>query len=246
VARAGEGISRTVGETSVGVRSPDVTAAIPAGGVDGQHDDRQQQNNGAVHDRSVVMSVVARSSQTSTAPRLPFPEVPVAAVLTQDASLATSVVQFQETLTTAEAAESVVSDEDGATDKALRKALIKPQIYTHVVEGIVVQESCRTISEVSVSDGPDSVYDAVRDGENVTSDEEPTRKGTAFVDDARPVGFNASNVNVRKLCSQARRLNRTPKARETFKRETNTNVLTRKNVLACLKTARELDVSTKL
>jgi len=164
---------------STGMGNNRQAVVVVGGGVSGQHDEQQQQQSGAaVRDRSVVLSVVACSSQTSTA-QLPFspqsqPSVSMPLVILKpDESFGTSIVQIQKTLT-AEATKSVLSDEDIAKDKTLLKALIKPQMYTQVIEGIVVQESCRPFAETSLSDSP-GVYNIVQGGENVTSDE-PTRK----------------------------------------------------------------------
>lgn len=145
----------------------------------------QPQQQITILDRPII-PVVSCAPQASSPAQLPISSqaqttVSMPPPMKSDESPKTSAVQIQETLTvsTSEATETtssvslpVTSNDDNTRDKGLPKAMVKPQVLTHVIEGFVIQEaglpflnnrSC-TLTDISNS---------AQDKENIKLDDEP-------------------------------------------------------------------------
>lgn len=148
----------------------------------------QPQQQITILDRPVI-PVVSCAPQASIQTQLPIsPQVQttvsMAPPIKPDESPKTSAAQTQETvaITTSENIETnssvslpVTSNEDNIRDKGLPKALVKPQVLTHVIEGFVIQEadqpfpinrSC-TLADISNNN---------QDKDIINLDEEPPSK----------------------------------------------------------------------
>lgn len=118
------------------------------------------------------------SSQVQTTPSMPPPIKP-------DESPKTSfLAQNQETLSvsTTETAETTSSvslpvntNEDNTRDKGLPKALVKPQVLTHVIEGFVIQEADQPFP-VNRSCTLTDMANNAQDKENIKLEDEPPSK----------------------------------------------------------------------
>jgi len=117
------------------------------------------------------------SPQTQTTVSMPPP-------IKTDESPKTPSVQIQETLTipTSEATETtlpvslpVTSNEDNIRDKGLPKAMVKPQVLTHVIEGFVIQEADQPFP-VNRSCTLTDISNSTQDKENINLDDEPPSK----------------------------------------------------------------------
>lgn len=113
----------------------------------------QPQQQITIIDRPVI-PVVSCAPQASTPTQLPVSPQILSTISMPpptklDESPKTSpAVQTQETVNVSETTETtssvslpVTSNEDNIRDKGLPKALVKPQVLTHVIEGFVIQEA---------------------------------------------------------------------------------------------------------
>lgn len=148
----------------------------------------QPQQQITILDRPVI-PVVSCSPQASTPAQLPIsPQaqttVSMPPPIKSDESPKTPVVQTQETITTStlETTETtstvslpVASNDDNTRDKGLPKALVKPQVLTHVIEGFVIQEA-DTPFPVNRSCTLTDISNNTQDKENIKLDDEPPSK----------------------------------------------------------------------
>lgn len=146
----------------------------------------QPQQQITILDRPII-PVVSCAPQASTPTQLPIsPQtqttVSMPPPIKSDESPKTSVVQTQETVSTPETIETtstvslpVTSNEDNTRDKGLPKALVKPQVLTHVIEGFVIQEA-DTPFPVNRSCTLADISNNTQDKENIKLDDEPPSK----------------------------------------------------------------------
>lgn len=146
----------------------------------------QPQQQITILDRPII-PVVSCAPQASTPTQLPIsPQtqttVSMPPPIKSDESPKTSVVQTQETVSTPETIETtstvslpVTSNEDNTRDKGLPKALVKPQVLTHVIEGFVIQEA-DTPFPVNRSCTLADISNNTQDKENLKLDDEPPSK----------------------------------------------------------------------
>lgn len=148
----------------------------------------QPQQQITILDRPVI-PVVSCAPQASTPAQLPIsPQaqttVSMPPPIKPDESPKSSVVQTQETITasTPETTETTItvslpitSNDDNTRDKGLPKALVKPQVLTHVIEGFVIQEA-DTPFPVNRSCTLADISNNTQDKENIKLDDEPPSK----------------------------------------------------------------------
>jgi len=153
----------------------------------------QPQQQITILDRPVI-PVVSCAPQASTQSQLlisPQIQTPVSSMLPPtkpEESLKTSpavqtletsavVVSIAEntTETTASVSLPVNSNEDNSRDKGLPKALVKPQVLTHVIEGFVIQEADQPFP-VNRSCTIADISNSAQDKESIKLDEEPPSK----------------------------------------------------------------------
>lgn len=146
----------------------------------------QPQQQITILDRPII-PVVSCAPQASTPTQLPIsPQgqttVSMPPPIKTDESPKTPVVQTQETVSTPETIETtstvslpVTSNEDNTRDKGLPKALVKPQVLTHVIEGFVIQEA-DTPFPVNRSCTLADISNNTQDKENIKLDDEPPSK----------------------------------------------------------------------
>lgn len=156
----------------------------------------QPQQQITILDRPVI-PVVSCSPQASTPAQIPIsPQVQTTVSsmpppIKPDESPKTSpTVQIQDTIavsttdTTTETTSSVslpvTSNEDNMRDKGLPKALVKPQILTHVIEGFVIHEGDHPFPVNKSCTFPD-ISNSVQDKENIKLDEEPPSKNKIYI-----------------------------------------------------------------
>lgn len=146
----------------------------------------QPQQQITILDRPII-PVVSCAPQASTPAQIPIsPQaqttVSMPPPIKSDESPKMSVVQTQETVSTPETPETtstvslpVTSNDDNTRDKGLPKALVKPQVLTHVIEGFVIQEA-DTPFPVNRSCTLVDISNSTQDKENIKLDDEPPSK----------------------------------------------------------------------
>lgn len=143
-----------------------------------------------------VIPVVSCAPQVSTPALLPIsPQVQTTVssipplIKSSDSSKDSSTVQTQETVenstseTTTETTSSVslpvTSNEDNTRDKGLPKALVKPQVLTHVIEGFVIHESDQPFPVNRSCTTTD--LSSIQNKENIKMDDEPPSNNYIFI-----------------------------------------------------------------
>jgi len=96
-------------------------------------------------------------------------------VQTLDTSAVVVSIAENNTETTASVSLPVNSNEDNSRDKGLPKALVKPQVLTHVIEGFVIQEADQPFP-VNRSCTLADISNSAQDKESIKLDEEPPSK----------------------------------------------------------------------
>lgn len=131
-----------------------------------------------------IVSCAPQAPATAQLPILPQVQTTISMpppVVKSDESAKTSVVQSQENVavsapeiieTTSSVSLPVTSNEDNTRDKGLPKALVKPQVLTHVIEGFVIQEADQPFP-VNRSCTLTDISNNSQDRENLKLDEEP-------------------------------------------------------------------------
>lgn len=138
-----------------------------------------------------VIPVVSCAPQASTPAQLPIlPQVQTTVstmpppIKSDESSKTTPTVQVQEavtvstsdtnTETTSSVSLPVTSNEDNTRDKGLPKALVKPQVLTHVIEGFVIHEADHPFPVNRSCTFPD-ISNNVQDKENKLDEEPPSK-----------------------------------------------------------------------
>ncbi|XP_050424533.1 polyhomeotic-like protein 2 isoform X2 [Adelges cooleyi] len=147
----------------------------------------QPQQQITILDRPVI-PVVSCAPHTSVQSPIPaLPQVQSTPVMTPpikpDESSKMNAMQSQETtnVSASEVHESssvtlpVTTNEDNSRDKGLPKALVKPQVLTHVIEGFVIQEADQPFP-VNRSCTLADMANSTQDKENIKLDDEPPNK----------------------------------------------------------------------
>jgi len=125
------------------------------------------------------------SSQTSTGQRPFSPQSQTSVIISpviSSESLKTAIVQAQETVTTvasldlSETTSSILPNEENSKNIELPKALIKPQVLTHVIEGYVIQESDQPFSEIISPSASPNINSGVDNNSGVTLSEPMSKK----------------------------------------------------------------------
>lgn len=151
----------------------------------------QPQQQITILDRSVI-PVVSCAPQASAPNQLPVsPQVQTATLMpppvkADESSKTSLTTQNQETVSTSETTENTSSvslpvsmNEDNSRDKGLPKALVKPQVLTHVIEGFVIQEADQPFP-VNRSCTLADMSNSAQDKENIKLEDEPPSKNYNF------------------------------------------------------------------
>lgn len=128
--------------------------------------------------------LISPQIQTSTSSMLPSTKPdespkPSPAVQTNDTSAVVVSIAENTTETTASVSLPVTSNEDNSRDKGLPKALVKPQVLTHVIEGFVIQEADQPFP-VNRSCTIADISNSTQDKESIKLDEEPPSKNLIY------------------------------------------------------------------
>lgn len=151
----------------------------------------QPQQQITILDRPVI-PVVSCAPQASTPAQLPIaPQIQTTVssipplIKSGDSPKDSTTAQTQETVTisipetatetTSSVSLPVTSNEDNTRDKGLPKALVKPQVLTHVIEGFVIHEADQPFP-VNRSCTTTDLSNIVQNKENIKMDEEPPSK----------------------------------------------------------------------
>lgn len=149
----------------------------------------QPQQQIAILDRPVIPVVscapqVSIQSQISVLPQVQTTSVTPSPAKSDDTTK--NIVQPQETVTsvpegheTSTVSLPVATNEDNSRDKGLPKALVKPQVLTHVIEGFVIQEADQPFP-VNRSCTLADLASSTQDKENVKLNDEPPSKNYYF------------------------------------------------------------------
>lgn len=149
----------------------------------------QPQQQIAILDRPVIPVVscapqVSIQSQISVLPQVQTNSVTPSPAKSDDTTK--NIVQPQETVSSMpEGHEAstvslpVATNEDNSRDKGLPKALVKPQVLTHVIEGFVIQEADQPFP-VNRSCTLADLASSTQDKENVKLNDEPPSKNYSF------------------------------------------------------------------
>lgn len=121
--------------------------------------------------------LISPQIQTSVSSMLPpiKPEESPKTSPAVDASAVVVSIAENNTETTASVSLPVNSNEDNSRDKGLPKALVKPQVLTHVIEGFVIQEADQPFP-VNRSCTLADISNSAQDKESIKLDEEPPSK----------------------------------------------------------------------